>query len=134
MTAEFVIETEGLTKRYGERVVAVDGLDFHLRRGEVYGFLGPNGAGKTTTLRMLVGLVRPTAGRARILGEPPGTPAALAAMGALIETPAFYPYLSGRDNLRVLALHAACPRAALARRWRRSISPAGRPTRSRPTR
>ncbi|HEX5368111.1 MAG TPA: ABC transporter ATP-binding protein [Dehalococcoidia bacterium] len=105
MTADFAIETEGLTKRYGERV-AVDSLGFQLRRGGVYGLLGPNGAGKTTTLRMLVGLVRPTAGRAQVLGEAPGSAAALAGVGALIETPAFYPYLSGKDNLRVLALHA----------------------------
>ena len=55
-----VIETEALTKRYGEAIVAVDALDLRVRRGEVYGFLGPNGAGKTTTLRMLLGLVRPT--------------------------------------------------------------------------
>jgi ABC-2 type transport system ATP-binding protein len=72
----------------------------------VYGFLGPNGAGKTTTLRMLLGLVRPTSGDATVLGEPPGSPQGLARIGALVEAPAFYPYLSGRDNLRVLAGHA----------------------------
>jgi ABC-2 type transport system ATP-binding protein len=103
---ELVIETHGLGKRYGEAIVAVDDLDLRVRRGEVYGFLGPNGAGKTTTLRMLLGLVRPTAGRAAILGEPPGAPGGLARIGALVEGPAFYPYLSGRDNLRVLAGHA----------------------------
>jgi ABC-type multidrug transport system ATPase subunit len=108
-TNGFVVETRGLTKRYGERVVAVDQLDLRVRRGEVYGFLGPNGAGKTTTLRMLLGLVRPTSGTARVLGEPPGSAASLARLGALVETPAFYPYLSGRDNLRVLALHAGIP-------------------------
>ncbi|MHB9111017.1 MAG: ABC transporter ATP-binding protein [Thermoleophilia bacterium] len=74
-----------------------------VRRGEVYGFVGPNGAGKTTTLRMLVGLVRPSAGDCEVLGEAPGSPDSLARVGALIETPAFYPYLSGRDNLRVLS-------------------------------
>ena len=57
-----VVETNDLGKRYGERIVAVDGLDLTVRRGEVYGFLGPNGAGKTTTLRMLLGLIRPTTG------------------------------------------------------------------------
>jgi ABC-2 type transport system ATP-binding protein len=95
----FPVETDRLTKRYG-RVTAVDGVSLTVRPGEVYGFLGPNGAGKTTTLRMLLGLVRPTAGTVRVLGGPPGQ---LASVGALIEGPGFYPYLSGRDNLRVLA-------------------------------
>jgi ABC-2 type transport system ATP-binding protein len=93
------VETDRLTKRYG-RVTAVDGVSLTVRAGEVYGFLGPNGAGKTTTLRMLLGLIRPTAGTARVFGAPPGR---LASVGALIEGPGFYPYLSGRDNLRVLA-------------------------------
>ncbi|MGA8116974.1 MAG: ATP-binding cassette domain-containing protein [Actinocatenispora sp.] len=96
------IVTTGLTKRYGE-LHAVRDLDLTVRAGEVYGFLGPNGAGKTTTLRMLLGLVRPTAGTVLLHGRPPGS---LAGVGALIEGPAFYPYLSGRDNLRVLARHA----------------------------
>src|SRR5258706_11530585 len=74
-----------------------------VRRGEVYGFLGPNGAGKTTTLRMLVGLIRPTSGTAAVAGQTPGSPAGLARIGSLIESPGFYPYLSGRENLRVLA-------------------------------
>ena len=69
-----MIETRELSKRYGERIVAVDGSTMRVRRGEVYGFLGPNGAGKTTTLRMLLGLVRPTAGSALVLGAPPGSP------------------------------------------------------------
>jgi ABC-2 type transport system ATP-binding protein len=103
---QHVIETTALTKRYGEAIVAVDGLDLRVRRAEVYGFLGPNGAGKTTTLRMLLGLVRPTTGEASVLGEPPGSPAALARIGAMVEAPGLYPYLSGRDNLRVLARHA----------------------------
>jgi ABC-2 type transport system ATP-binding protein len=103
------IETDRLSKRYGGRTAAVDGLTLRVRRGEVYGFLGPNGAGKTTTLRMLLGLVRPTAGRAAVLGLAPGTPAGLARIGAMIEGPAFYPFLSGRDNLRVLARHAGTP-------------------------
>jgi ABC-2 type transport system ATP-binding protein len=93
------VQTEGLTKRYGA-LTAVDALDLTVRPGEIYGFLGPNGAGKTTTLRMLLGLVRPTAGTVRVLGKPPGR---LDGVGALIEGPGFYPYLSGRDNLRVLA-------------------------------
>jgi ABC-type multidrug transport system ATPase subunit len=102
-----VIETRGLTKRYGDAIVAVDALDLRVRRGEVYGFLGPNGAGKTTTLRMLLGLVRPTSGSAAVLGAAPGAADGLARIGAMVEAPAFYPYLSGRDNLRVLARYAA---------------------------
>jgi ABC-type multidrug transport system ATPase subunit len=103
---DFVIETRGLTKRYGDAIVAVDDLELRVRRGEVYGFLGPNGAGKTTTLRMLLGLVKPTSGEATVLGAAPGAPHGLARIGALVEAPAFYPYLSGRDNLRVLARYA----------------------------
>src|SRR5258708_1897660 len=74
-----------------------------VRRSEVCGFLGANGAGKTTTLGMRVGLSRPGTGRATVAGHPPGSPAGLAKIGALIESPGFYPYLSGRENLRVVA-------------------------------
>jgi ABC-type multidrug transport system ATPase subunit len=109
-----VIETKDLRKRYGQRIVAVDRLTLRVRRGEVYGFLGPNGAGKTTTLRMLLGLIRPTSGSALVLGAPPGRPEGLARIGALIETPAFYPFLSGRDNLRVLAGHSGAPESRIA--------------------
>jgi len=84
-------------------VLAVDQLNLQVRRGEVYGFLGPNGAGKTTTLRMLVGLIHPTAGSATVAGRPPGDRVGLTRIGTLVESPGFYPYLSGRDNLRVLA-------------------------------
>jgi ABC-2 type transport system ATP-binding protein len=100
-----VIETRDLSKRFGD-LVAVDRLTLRVRRGEVYGFLGPNGAGKTTTLRMLLGLVRPTSGSASVLGATPGSSEGLARIGALIEAPGFYPFLSARDNLRVMALHA----------------------------
>ena len=111
---DFVIDTHALTRRYGEAIVAVDSLDLRVRRGEVYGFLGPNGAGKTTTLRMLLGLVRPTSGSATVLGEPPGAPAALRRIGAMVEAPAFYPYLSGRDNLRVVARRGGVPEDRVA--------------------
>jgi ABC-2 type transport system ATP-binding protein len=97
-----IVATDRLTKRYGTQI-AVDAVSLTVRRGEIYGFLGPNGAGKTTTLRMLVGMVRPDAGSARVLGGRPGEPRVLRRIGALIEGPGFYPYLSGRDNLRVLA-------------------------------
>jgi ABC-2 type transport system ATP-binding protein len=109
VTTSYTIETAGLTKRYSDTILAVDELALQVRPGEVYGFVGPNGSGKTTTLRMLVGLVRPTAGSARVLGHQPGAREALARVGAVIEEPAFYPYLSGRDNLRVMADHAGCP-------------------------
>jgi ABC-2 type transport system ATP-binding protein len=98
---EPIVVTDALTKRYGQHT-AVDAVSLTVRRGEVYGFLGPNGAGKTTTLRMLLGLVRPTRGSARVLGGRPGDPSVLRRVGALVEGPGFYPYLSGRDNLRVL--------------------------------
>lgn len=98
------IRTEQLTKRYGARTV-VAALDIEVAQGEVFGLLGPNGAGKTTTIAMLLGLVRPTAGQAHILGHDvwadPAT--ALRRVGAMIEAPAFYPYLSGRTNLQILA-------------------------------
>ena len=100
MTA--VIECQGLTKHY-RRVTALAGLDLTVEAGMVFGFLGPNGAGKTTTLRILLGLVTPTSGRARLNGRPVPDPAGLAGVGAMIEDPAFYPWLTGRANLAVLA-------------------------------
>ena len=108
---EHVVETHGLTKRYGDRL-AVDAVDMRVRRGEVYGFLGPNGAGKTTTLRMMLGLIRPTAGTATVLGRPAGRPVVTARVGALVEGPGFYPYLSGLDNLRVMARYRGLPESA----------------------
>src|SRR3954467_12917444 len=89
-----VVTTHELTKRYGERLAA-DQVSLTVRRGEVYGFLGPNGAGKTTTLRMILGLIRPTSGSAVVLGQAAGTAEAIARIGALVEGPGFYPYLSG---------------------------------------
>jgi ABC-2 type transport system ATP-binding protein len=109
LQAPAAVETRGLTKRYGREILAVDSLDLTVTSGEIYGFLGPNGAGKTTTLRMLLGLIRPTAGAATVVGQPPGKPAGLAEIGALVEAPAFWPYLSGRRNLRLLADMTGCP-------------------------
>ena len=109
---ELVVQTNDLTKRYGKgdsARLAVDRVSMTVRRGEVYGFLGPNGAGKTTTLRMVLGLIRPTAGSASVLGGPAGEPATTARIGALIEGPGFYPYLSGRDNLRTMARYRGLP-------------------------
>ena len=98
-----IISAENLTKKYGE-LVAVDHVSFEIPAGAITGFVGPNGAGKTTTIRMLLGLVKPSAGNARILEHSITEPEAyLPFVGAMIEGPAFYPALSGRENLRVLA-------------------------------
>ncbi|MGA7669738.1 MAG: ABC transporter ATP-binding protein [Nitrolancea sp.] len=109
MTDEHVIATDRVSKHYGNGIVAVDELSLNVRRGEVYGFVGPNGAGKTTTLRMIAGLVRPTSGSIQVLGAPAGSKNSVRGVGAMIEQPAFYPYLSGQDNLRVMSLHASIP-------------------------
>jgi ABC-2 type transport system ATP-binding protein len=97
------IETHDLSKRFGQRK-AVDALTIGVPSGVIAGFIGPNGAGKTTTIRMLLGLMRPTAGSASILGKEIFHPRSyLSRVGALVEAPAFYPSLSGRKNLEVLA-------------------------------
>jgi ABC-2 type transport system ATP-binding protein len=121
---DFVVHTDDLTKTYGERR-AVDRVTMTVRRGEVYGFLGPNGAGKTTTLRMLLGLVRPSAGAARVLGEPAGSAGVTGRVGALVEGPGFYPYLSGEANLRVLARYRGLPESEVAKALQR-VDLAGR--------
>jgi ABC-2 type transport system ATP-binding protein len=98
------VSARGLTKRYGD-VVAVKDVDLTVSRGDVYGLLGPNGAGKTTFMRMLFGLVRPNGGSLEVFGqsvEHQGV-AALAGVAGFVETPRFYPYLSGRANLEVLS-------------------------------
>ena len=96
-----IIDTEGLSKRFGS-VIAVDNLSLQVPRGQVFGLLGPNGSGKTTTIAMLLGLVRPTAGKMSLFGLDAngGPPGILSRVGAIMETPAFYPYLSGRANLQ----------------------------------
>jgi ABC-2 type transport system ATP-binding protein len=99
-----VIRTHDLTKRF-KKITAVDEVNFEVHQGEVFGFLGPNGAGKTTTIAMLLGLVIPTTGSAEVLGHDirRDLSVALRRVGAIVETPAFYPYMSGIDNLRVFA-------------------------------
>src|SRR5690348_3952979 len=95
----FAIETQGLSKHFGKRK-AVDGLAISVPAGTIAGFIGPNGAGKTTTIRLLLGLIRPDAGSAMILGQPlTNAPGYLPRVGALIEAPAFYPSLSAQTNL-----------------------------------
>ncbi len=101
--SESILTTQELTKRYGQRT-AVDRLDLDVRRGEVFGFLGPNGAGKTTTIRMALGLIEPSAGRVELFGRDVRRHRAevLPRVGALVESPALYGYMSGRDNLRAV--------------------------------
>jgi ABC-2 type transport system ATP-binding protein len=98
------VAARGLVKRYGE-ITAVDHVDLTVERGDVFGYLGPNGAGKTTSLRMLLGLIRPTAGSARLFGRDPliAGARALDGVAGFVEGPRFYPYLSGRRNLELLA-------------------------------
>lgn len=100
---EYIIEARGLFKRYGA-TVAVQGVDIVLEQGGVFGVLGPNGSGKSTTVRMLLGLARPDRGAVKLFGQSLGddAPSLLGRVGAVVETPAFVPYLSGRDNLRLL--------------------------------
>ncbi len=109
MNDNLAISARGLTKTFGDQH-AVENLSFDLARGMVTGFVGPNGAGKSTTIRMLLGLIRPTAGTAEVLGytidEPRGY---LSRVGALVEAPAFYPHLSAYRNLLVLTRLAKLP-------------------------
>ncbi|MDQ2717733.1 MAG: ABC transporter ATP-binding protein [Chloroflexota bacterium] len=100
---ETVLHTYDLTRHYGSRV-AVNQLNLEIRRGEIVGFLGPNGAGKTTSIRMLLGLIAPTSGRVEIFGQDLTTRRAslLPRIGALVETPALYLHLTGRENLRAV--------------------------------
>jgi ABC-2 type transport system ATP-binding protein len=104
VSAPYVVETSGLTKRFGDRV-AVDNVDLRVPAGSAFGYLGPNGAGKTTLIRMLLGLTRATAGTMRLLGRPVPSEraAALARVGAIVEEPRFHRYLTGRENLAVIA-------------------------------
>lgn len=112
---EAAVRTKGLTKRFRRRT-AVDELNLEVPAGEIFGFLGPNGAGKTTTIRMLLGQASATAGAASVLGAavPSGLGRIFRRVGVLTETPAFYPTLSARTNLRLLARTAA-DRAGLSR-------------------
>ncbi len=115
---EVVLATTGLTKRYSKRL-AVNGLSLDVRRGDVFGLLGPNGSGKSTTLRMVLGLVWPTAGSISLFGgdhsQSDQRRAALRRVGAVVEQPAFYPYLSGRQNLRGVAIFAGLPNSPESR-------------------
>jgi ABC-2 type transport system ATP-binding protein len=97
------IEVRGLCKSYGE-LVAVDNVDLSVEPGDVFGYLGPNGAGKTTSLRMMLGLIAPSAGSVRLFGRDPQVSVkALEGVAGFVEAPSFYPYLNGRTNLDLFA-------------------------------
>jgi ABC-2 type transport system ATP-binding protein len=97
------VQVTGLTKQYGD-LAAVDGVDLTVEAGDVFGYLGPNGAGKTTSMRMMLGLIRPTAGEVRLFGrDPQKSVAALEGVAGFVEAPRFYPYMTGRKNLDLLA-------------------------------
>ncbi len=115
MTVDTAIATRGLTKRYRD-VLAVDALDLDVRRGEVYGFLGRNGAGKTTTIRMLLGLIRPSAGDVTVLDRriASGETAVFGKIGYLVETATAYPNLTARENLDIQRRLTGAPPAAVA--------------------
>ncbi len=108
MAATDIILLEGLAKTFSggwpwQRMKALRGIDLRVREGEIIGYLGPNGAGKTTTLKLLVGLLRPTAGRVLVAGLPPSDPQARRRIGFLPENPYFYEYLTGREFLTFCA-------------------------------
>ena len=105
MAADVVLRTSGLVKRFGT-LTASDHVDIEVKRGEVVGLLGPNGAGKSTTIGMVLGLVRPDAGRAEVAGQDVAThrEEALAHLGAMLEVTSFWPHLTGRQNLMALAI------------------------------
>jgi ABC-2 type transport system ATP-binding protein len=118
------IEARGLVRHFGS-VSAVDGVDLYVPRGAVYGFLGPNGSGKTTTIRLLLGLLRPDRGSISLLGGSPHDDSCLAQVGAVVERPAFYPYLSAHENLRLFATLAQMPSAAGSAAADRSLGAVG---------
>lgn len=106
---EKIIEVKNLVKRY-KNLTAVNGLDLNVYRGDVFGFLGPNGAGKSTTIRMLLSLISPTEGDIKIFGKPlkTGRNEILRQIGAIVEKPDFYTYLSAYDNLSILGRLSGC--------------------------
>jgi ABC-2 type transport system ATP-binding protein len=116
--SELAVATFGLTKRYRGDVLAVDRVDLHVAPGEIYGFIGPNGAGKSTTIRMLLGMIAPTAGHAELFGERvrAEAPDVWRRVGHLVESATAYPELTVRENLEVARrLQRVDDRAAIGR-------------------
>jgi len=120
------IEAEGLVRRFGD-IVAVDGVDLHVRQGEIFGFLGPNGAGKTTTVRMLTTLLRPTAGTARVAGFDVVREAAKVrrVIGVALQDAAIDPLMTGRELIRLQAVLHGLPRSEADRRGERLLERVG---------
>ena len=110
--AECILATRSLTKRYGPRA-AVDNVNITLEKGQIYGLVGRNGAGKTTIIRMLTAQTLPTAGEISLFGatDPAGLNKMRARVGAIVETPSFYPYLTARDNLEYYRIQRGIPGA-----------------------
>src|SRR3984893_10064925 len=100
---DFIVHTEGLTKRFGDRTV-VDNVELRVPRGSAFGYLGPNGAGKTTLIPMLLGLTPPTSGSVKLRGlnVPEHRAEALSRIGAIVEEPRFHGHLTGHENLRIV--------------------------------
>ena len=120
------LEVRGLIKLYGS-LAAVDGVDLTIESGDVYGYLGPNGAGKTTSLRMMLGLIRPTAGSVRLFGRDPwASVRALDGVAGFVEAPTFYPYLTARRNLELLAAYDGDGASAQIDRALDTVEPADR--------
>jgi len=129
-SADTVIAVEGLTKTFAfgffrRKVRAVRGISFEVRRGEIFGFLGPNGAGKTTTIKMLMGLIFPSAGQARVLGRPVPDVGAKARVGFLPESPYFYDYLTAEELLDLVGRLFGLPAAERRRRTTRLLERVG---------
>lgn len=114
IVSELIIQTQGLTKKYRGRA-AVDHLNLEIAKGDIYGFLGPNGAGKTTTIRMLLGLIQPTAGSIRIFGKElqKDKLAILRRIGSLVEYPSYYGHLSAIDNLEAIRRILQVPKSRI---------------------
>ena len=110
MDSNYIIETKNLTKQYGSQKSVAD-LNIHVKRGRIYGLLGRNGAGKTTTMKMLLGLTKPTSGEVKIWGKSlqGNEKKLLPRIGSLIESPGFYPNLTGTENLRIFATLRGVP-------------------------
>ena len=114
IVSELIIQTQGLTKKYRGRA-AVDHLNLEITKGDIYGFLGPNGAGKTTTIRMLLGLIQPTAGSIRIFGKElqKDKLAILRRIGSLVEYPSYYGHLNAIDNLEAIRRILQVPKSRI---------------------
>jgi ABC-type multidrug transport system ATPase subunit len=107
-----VLEVDGLTKRYGQKA-AVEDLTLTVQQGQIFGFLGPNGSGKTTTIGMIFGIIRPTQGDISVFGESNREALARRRMGGTLEQPNLYPYLTGRDNLAIVAAIKGLPKKCI---------------------